>query len=471
MIKNTHFYKLLVIPNFRNFWFVQTFMLVAMQFYFLSLAWLTIDFTNSTMILGTLLTIASIPRLILVPIGGVLFDNLSPKKLLVANISILVTSTIIFTGILFWFPVQTWMLVLFAIFFGITSALFLPTTFALIPKLVPKEYLQSANSFSQLSMQLSNTFGPAIAGVLIALYGVTAVYSTMSIFFIISLVFSFLLKNIGVDVKKEGQNLTIRSLSKDIMGGLKIVNKNKLILLLIVISALLNLSIVGPQQIGLPYIANQTLDGGAKNLGFLMSSLGLGTLIGVFIIGFFKKIKSKSVMSMIITILLGVFWSFVGFFPQHLYVIASFLLMSGICVGILNVLVVTLIQLQSPADAIGRVMSLQLLGSTGIQPITFLIVGWLLGVVSPAVLFLLSGIILVITAGISLCFKRIRKPNANEGEQSEILDLLKQLEDLRGDVEKGVSQGDAIWAIEMCQETVANKYLDGHNNWRRMINR
>src|SRR5699024_2430505 len=110
------------------------------------------------------------------------------------------------------------------------------------------------------------------------------------------------------------------------------------------------------------------------------------------------------------TILLGVFWSFVGFFPEHLYVIATFLFLSGICVGVLNVLVVTLIQLQAPKEALGRVMSLQLLGSTGIQPITFLVVGWLLGIISPAILFLLSGIILVITAGGGLFFKSIRKP-------------------------------------------------------------
>src|SRR5699024_3900370 len=170
---------------------------------------------------------------------------------------ILVASTIVFTGILFFLPVQTWMLVLFTVFFGITSALFLPISFALIPKLIPEEYLQSANSLSQLSMQLSNTLGPAIAGVLISLYGVPTVYSTMSMFFIVSLIFSFLLKDIGVNIeKKEDSKLSIKTLTKDITSGIKIVNKDKLLLILIIISALLNISIVGPQQIGLPYIAS-----------------------------------------------------------------------------------------------------------------------------------------------------------------------------------------------------------------------
>ncbi|SES05039.1 Major Facilitator Superfamily protein [Gracilibacillus ureilyticus] len=111
---------------------------------------------------------------------------------------------------------------------------------------------------------------------------------------------------------------------------------------------------------------------------------------------------------MIIAILLGVFWSFVGWAPEYLYLTALFLFFSGIFVGMINVLAVTLVQVHSPPEAIGRVMSLQLLGSTGIQPITFLVVGWLLEIISPTLLFLLSGILLIVTAVISLFFKDIR---------------------------------------------------------------
>lgn len=429
MIRNSVLLKLLAISNFRNFWVLQVFTLLAMQFYFLSLAWLTLDMTDSTMILGVLLTITAIPRLILVPIGGALFDRINPKKLLIINISILVISTIIFTLLLLFLPIQTWMLVLFAILFGVSSALFLPTSFALIPKLVPTEYLQPANSFSQISMQLSNTLGPALAGVLISSFGIPAVYGTMSIFFSVSLLFSFLLKNIPVGANQSSEELQISKVSlieliKDVVDGVKLVSKNKLLLMLVVISALLNISIVGPQQIGLPYIANQISGGGADSLGFLMSSLGLGTLVGVIVVGFLSNVRSKGIMTMVITVLLGLFWSFVGFVPEQIYITALFLFLSGICIGMINVLVVTLLQVHTPAEAIGRVMSLQLLGSTGIQPITFLLVGWLLEIISPTLLFLFSGVILVLTAGISLCFKQIR--------QSDKVRQVNTLESMKG---------------------------------------
>ncbi|MCD5323356.1 MULTISPECIES: MFS transporter [Pontibacillus] len=481
MIKNAAFVQLLKISNFRSFWFLQVFTLLAMQFYFISLSWITLDVTDSTMILGGLLTITAVPRLILVPLGGVLFDRISPKKLLITNISILVGSTTIFTILLFFLPIHTWMLVLFSIFFGISSALFLPTSFALIPKLVPNDYLQPANSFSQLSMQLSNTFGPALAGTLISAFGVPTVYATMTLFFSISLLCSFLLTNLSPQKNDENtlhdSKLSLINLTKDVVDGFKIINKNKLLLMLVVISALLNLSIIGPQQIGLPYIAKQIPDGGAEHLGFLMSSLGLGTLIGVFIIGFFKDLKSKGISTMVIAIFLGVFWSFVGFTPEYLYITSLFLFLSGICVGMLNVLSVTLIQVHAPPQALGRVMSLQLLGSTGIQPITFLAVGWLLGIISPALLFLYCGIILVATAGISLMFREIRNPSSentmvNEVEVNEdvtIITVLNELEDIKDNVDNSAYDQKVAAAIKTCQETVASSYFGKEYDWKQHI--
>ncbi|GLO65227.1 hypothetical protein MACH08_10110 [Oceanobacillus kimchii] len=324
-------------------------------------------------------------------------------------------------------------------------------------------------------MQLSNTIGPALAGILISSFGIPTVYATMALFFSISLIFSFLLKHIGtkenINNTSQDSKLNLSSLTKDIVDGVKIVNKNKLLLMLIIISALLNLSIVGPQQIGLPYIANQIPNGGADHLGFLMSSIGLGTLTGVLVIGLIKNTKSKGLKAMLVTILLGVFWSLVGTSPEYIYITAFFLFISGIFVGMLNVLVVTLIQVHSPPEALGRVMSLQLLGSTGIQPITFLVVGWVLGVISPTLLFLFSGIILVLTAGFSLLFKDIRRSDSTDemkydnNKEQDIISVLKELELLKYD-----KRNEVVTAIVACQEEVASTHFGKDYDWKKHVN-
>lgn len=406
-IKNSKFYQIFSISDFRNFWIIQVCTLLALQFYMLTLSWLTIDITGSTALLGTLLTISAIPRLIFIPIGGALFDQIAPKTFLTITLSILALCTITFTVMIYFLQIQVWMLVLFAVFFGITSALFLPVVFALIPKIVPETHLQPANSFSQISMQLSNTIGPALSGVFLSLYGVTFVYGTMSALFLISLIFIFLLSAKTKCNEEPKEKFTFKKIYDDIVGGFKVVYKIKIVMMLLIISAILNLSIIGPQQIGLPYIAHGI--GGAETLGLLMASLGFGTLFGVLSVNLLNKFENKFLLTFIITILLGLFWSLIGVFSEHLSLLSALLFISGVFIGGLNVLIVTLIQLHSPKVAMGRVMSLQLLSSTGIQPVTFLIVGSILGIISTQLLFLISGIILIMTALFTLTNKDIRQ--------------------------------------------------------------
>ncbi|SDL37606.1 MFS transporter [Lacicoccus qingdaonensis] len=408
-IKNSKFYQIFSISDFRNFWIVQICTLLAMQFYFLTLSWLTIDITGSTAILGTLLTLSAIPRLLITPIGGVIFDQVSPKSFLNMTLSVLTVFTMLFTVIIYFFQIQVWMLILFAVFFGITSALFLPVVFALIPKIVPESHLQSANSFSQISMQMSNTIGPALSGILLSLYGATFVYGTMSVLFLISWFFIFLLSKNTKHKETANNKFTFKKVYEDIVGGFKVVYKIKVVMILLIISAILNLSIIGPQQIGLPYIAHGITENGAETLGFLMSSLGMGTLVGVLFVNLLNRFKNKFLLTLIITILLGLFWSLVGIFSDQLTILSALLFMSGMLIGGLNVLIVTVLQLNSPADAMGRIMSLQLLSSTGIQPITFLIVGSILGVISVELLFLFCGAVLIMTALLTLFNQDIRK--------------------------------------------------------------
>lgn len=190
-IKHSNLYQVFTISDFRNFWFIQMFTLLAIQFYFLSLSWLTIDLTGSTALLGTLLTISAIPRILFTPIGGVIFDQISPRRFLIIILSSLTFFTLIFTVLIYLFEVRVWLLVAFAIIFGIGTALFFPVIFALIPKIVPEKNLQPANTFSQISMQLANTLGPAISGVLLSLYGAVFVYAAMSVLFFLSWLFIF----------------------------------------------------------------------------------------------------------------------------------------------------------------------------------------------------------------------------------------------------------------------------------------
>jgi len=64
---------------------------------------------------------------------------------------------------------------------------------------------------------------------------------------------------------------------------------------------------------------------------------------------------------------------------------------AGLCAGLLNVLVVSLLLELSPQRLLGRVMSLLLLGSTGLQPFSFLLSGYVIDAAGVTALFLAGG--------------------------------------------------------------------------------
>ena len=71
----------LQLPNFRWLWLGQTLIFSAVQFWFVSLAWLVLQKTGSGLAVGLVLMSAAIPRALFMLIGGAISDRLPPKKL------------------------------------------------------------------------------------------------------------------------------------------------------------------------------------------------------------------------------------------------------------------------------------------------------------------------------------------------------------------------------------------------------
>ena len=67
-------------------------------------------------------------------------------------------------------------------------AFFGPVRQSIIPDMVPREYLLNAISLSILTRQSAVVIGPAIAGLLIALYGVGSVYALNAVALLIMII-------------------------------------------------------------------------------------------------------------------------------------------------------------------------------------------------------------------------------------------------------------------------------------------
>src|SRR5215469_8562962 len=74
-------------PNFRMWLIGSAISLFGDQFYAVALPWLILQMTGSSVALGTILMAASIPRAVLMLMGGAATDMTSPRKIMMITAS------------------------------------------------------------------------------------------------------------------------------------------------------------------------------------------------------------------------------------------------------------------------------------------------------------------------------------------------------------------------------------------------
>src|ERR1051326_8299999 len=173
--------------HFRNLWLGGAVSAFGDQFYLVALPWLVLQLTGSNLAVGTVLMCAAIPRAVLMLGGGAVSDRIAPRRIMLTTAS---TRTIFVgaVGLLVWLHiVQLWHLGVLAFAFGVADAFGLPAFQSLLPQLIEREQLPSANAAFQSVYQIAMMVGPAPAGIAIKAFGIA------SAFFIDAVSFLFIL--------------------------------------------------------------------------------------------------------------------------------------------------------------------------------------------------------------------------------------------------------------------------------------
>jgi MFS family permease len=140
--------------------------------------------------------------------------------------------------------------------------------------------------------------------------------------------------------------------------------------------------------------AQQTLDVSRipfpQNYGWLMSALGLGSVVGGLVIGGYFTRAPKGPMTIAGFILLGASMVAVGFVTDPFIAIGLFFL-----IGVANLLylvpTITLFQERTPTRLFGRVVSTRQALTFGAMALSMGLAGWLAGVIGPASVLMLGG--------------------------------------------------------------------------------
>ena len=330
-------------------------------------SWLVFRLTNSAFLLGVVGFLGSIPIFIFSLFGGVLADRVNKRNILIftqAAFMLLAFLLAVLTQFKFITPTQ---IMFFALFNGVIMAFDAPARQSIVVELVGKEYLFNAITLNSVAFNSSRIIGPAIAGVLISIIGMSGCFYLNGI--------SFLAVIIALFHIKFDKNVICNSNSafRDIKEGLIFISCNRLILALL--SVVAGISLFGISYIILmPVFASCVLGVGVKGLGVLMSSTGIGALAGALGLTRLGNFKFKGRLLMYSVLLFSI--SLVAFSLSKDYFLSILALIFVGCSSVVPIaLVNTLLQTNVPNEFRGRVMSLFMITFAGIVPFGNLISG------------------------------------------------------------------------------------------------
>lgn len=212
-------------PDFRRLWTSGLISYFGSMITYVALPFQVKELTNSFLAVGLIGLVEIVPLIIFGLYGGVLADRVDRKKMIWATefASMFLTSILLINALL---PnPKLWLLYLVAALFSAVDGLQRPSADAILPRLVDHDDLPAASALMSLRWQFGVITGPALAGVLIATFGVASGYALDIITFLISLIFLARVRSIIPSNKSEKPTLSsmvdglrYASSRKDLMG-------------------------------------------------------------------------------------------------------------------------------------------------------------------------------------------------------------------------------------------------------------
>jgi len=274
---------------------------------------------------------------------------------------------------------------------GIIWALNGPVILAVVPGLVPRAELHRALALNSVQFNMARLCGPVLAAAIIGVAGVAGAFTLNALTFLPLL---FVLLFFIPDLPKP-ERAAATSVREDIHEGLRFVWKNHGTRRL-TIMGLIFMFLSAPLQGLLPVFAQRVLHGGPGLFGFMLSAIGLGSIIGAFVLSYIPAYYPRHhliPLSMSVFAAIGLCFSFSTVPALSLAILVA----CGTCWLLSLNSSNTANQLLATDANRGRVLSVMLLAQQGAMPLGHLFAGFLTHYLSPQwVLRSMLGTLLVV---------------------------------------------------------------------------
>jgi len=351
-------------PLFFRFWIATIASQLASRMHSLILIWLVYKWSNSSLIVGLTMVCASLPSILISPFAGSIIDR--HNKIVLMYIADFTRMGVMITfAYLFYIDILDIPILIFGtIIISVSSAFFNPASMSIIPQFVDKEDITKANATLQVSSSASSIIGPLFGSTLIATLGGVNAFIGAGILFFISVLFLFKIQDVNFLTT---QNKT--SLLQDIKNSFTLIKKYD-----IVYEMLTKMAVVNFFFSSLVIIAPILAKGDAKQIAYLMSSIGMGMMFSSLVFSSTKlNIKISTFLALSLSIM-SISFIFLGF-AQSIYLQNIYIFIIGATLNAFNIVLVSLYQTKLPEENLGKIMAFIVAISLSLQPISYGVMG------------------------------------------------------------------------------------------------
>ncbi|MFA9446106.1 MFS transporter [Egicoccus sp. AB-alg6-2] len=383
--------------NYRLYFAGQTVSITGTWMQRVSQAWLVLELTDSGTLLGVTAALQHLPFLLVGVWGGLLADRVDKRRLLLctqacSGLLAFVLGLLVLTG-----RVELWMVLLLAVGLGTINSLDHPARNSFVLEMVGPEHVTNAVTLNSVTVNLGRAVGPAVAGALIAAFGLAAAFMVNAASFVAVLLALALMRarDLHRAMPSGKGKRQLRAGFEHVRGSPDLTGP----MMLLTMVGLFAVEF----QVKIPLLARYAFGGDAQTYGMMFSVMGVGAVLGG--LGVASSLRPTRRVLLITAMLFGAVIVLTAYSPSlPLAYVAIFAL------GAANIAfkstAMSMLQLHADPAMRGRVMSISGLALRGTTPLAAPVAGWLAEQAGARFALGFGGAITMITAVITYDYLR-----------------------------------------------------------------
>jgi MFS family permease len=328
-----------------------------------AMPWLALELTHSGLLVGLVLAAQFTPVLLGGPFGGLVADRYRKRNVLLATQSLFTIPSFVLFAVSATGHAQYWMVIVAAFVTGGINMFDVSGRQSFVIEMVGRQDLMNAIALNSSVFNASAVIGPAIAGLVIAAVGVPICFLANSVSYLAAIVALLLMRDLPHVVAQHHEQPFLKRIAE----GAAYARRVPVVGMLLIAVAVFSVFAMNRLTL-MPLFADQVLHVGAHGFGFLLASMGLGSLVGALTLAFSPTLgadpRRQFWMAMIWVVAL------LEFSISRVFVLSmATLFVAGYCQVSFVATANNRIQTLTPDHLRGRVMSLYAQALIGVGPL------------------------------------------------------------------------------------------------------